>query len=112
MATAPEAGCEVFWGTGDELGQPLSLPLDGLRVREPSANPRREAIVRLLRSEADTHRGADVSAVLAEQLVAEQCIVRLARSAWLVPLLLIEIMRPDPGRTTCWRCGGRRWLVW
>ena len=41
VAGAPEAGCEVFWGAGDELGQALPLLpfLDGLRVREPSANP-------------------------------------------------------------------------
>ncbi len=51
VAEAPEAGCQVFWGAGDELGQALPLLpfLDGLRVREPSANPRRKAIVRLLR---------------------------------------------------------------
>jgi len=41
VAEAPEAGCQVFWGAGDELGQALPLLpfLDGLRVREPSANP-------------------------------------------------------------------------
>ena len=34
VAGAPEAGCEVFWGAGDELGQALPLLpfLDGLRV--------------------------------------------------------------------------------
>jgi tetratricopeptide (TPR) repeat protein len=115
----------VFWGAGDELGQGLPLLpfLDGLRVREPSPNPRREAIVRLLRGEAGVDRGTDVSAVLAEQLlalVAEQCAVRpvilviddlqwadpasitlwgrLARSARQVPLLLIGMMRPVPQR--------------
>jgi tetratricopeptide (TPR) repeat protein len=125
VAEAPEAGCQVFWGSGDELGQALPLLpfLDGLRVREPSANPRREAIVRLLRGEAGADRGADVPAVLAEQLVAlvaEQCAVRpvilviddlqwadpasialwgrLARSARQVPLLLIGMMRPVPRR--------------
>ena len=52
-AAASEAGCEVFWGAGDELGQALPLLpfLDGLRVREPSTNPRRNAIVQLLRGE-------------------------------------------------------------
>jgi hypothetical protein len=46
VAEAPEAGCQVFWGTGDELGQRLPLLpfLDGLRVREPSANARRNTI--------------------------------------------------------------------
>ena len=125
VAKAPEAGCQVFWGAGDELGQALPLLpfLDGLRVREPSANPRRDTIVRLLRGEVAADRGADVPAVLAEQLLAlvtEQCAVqpvilviddlqwadrasvtlwaRLARSARQVPLLLVGIMRPVPQR--------------
>ena len=35
VAEAPEAGCQVFWGAGDELGQALPLLpfLDALRVR-------------------------------------------------------------------------------
>ena len=124
-AAASEAGCEVFWGAGDELGQALPLLpfLDGLRVREPSVNQRRNTIVRLLRGEVTTGRGTDVPAVLAEQLlalVAEQCAVRptvlivddlqwadqasitlwgrLARSARQVPLLLIGMTRPVPHR--------------
>src|SRR6266700_1923837 len=122
---APEAGCQVFWGAGDELGQALPLLpfLDGMRVREPSTNPRRNTIVRRLRGEVAADRGADVPAVLAEQLlalVAEQCAVRptglvvddlqwadqasitlwgrLARSAQQVPLLLVGMMRPAPQR--------------
>ena len=125
VAEAPEAGCQVFWGAGDELGQALPLLpfLDGLRVREPSANPRRKTIVQLLRGEVSADRGTDVPAVLAEQLlalVAEQCAVRptilviddlqwadqasvalwgrLARSARQVPLLLVGMMRPVPQR--------------
>src|SRR6516165_5899470 len=60
-AQAPKAGCQVFWGAGDELSQELPLLpfLDALRVREPSANPRRTAIVQLLRGEAGADRGAD-----------------------------------------------------
>jgi DNA-binding CsgD family transcriptional regulator len=122
---ASEAGCQVFWGVGDELGQELPLLpfLDALQVREPSANPRRTTIVQLLRGEVAADRGTDVPAVLAEQLlalVAEQCAVRpailviddlqwadqasvtlwgrLARSAGQVPLLLIGMMRPAPQR--------------
>jgi DNA-binding CsgD family transcriptional regulator len=125
VAGAPEAGCQVFWGAGDELGQALPLLpfLDGLRVREPSTNPRRNTIVQLLRGEVATDRGTDVPAVLAEQLlalVAEQYAVRptilvvddlqwadqasitlwgrLARSARQVPLLLVGMMRPAPQR--------------
>jgi DNA-binding CsgD family transcriptional regulator len=116
-----QANCQVFWGAGDELGQALPLLpfLDGLKVREPSANPRRNTIVGLLRGEVAAAPGTDVPAVLAEQLlalVAEQCAVRptilivddlqwadqasitlwgrLARSARQVPLLIVGIMRP------------------
>ena len=83
-AGALEAGCEVFWGAGDELSQELPLLpfLDGLRVREASASSRRNVIVRLLRGEDIADR-ADVPAVLAEQLlalVAEQCSARPALS--------------------------------
>ena len=115
----------MFWGAGDELGQELPLLpfLDGLRVREPSANPRRRAIVRLLRGEVAANRVTDVPAVLTEQLLAlvtEQCAVRpavlvvddlqwadhasvalwvrLAREAQRVPLLLVGMMRPVPQR--------------
>jgi DNA-binding CsgD family transcriptional regulator/tetratricopeptide (TPR) repeat protein len=122
---AADLGCQVFWGAGDELGQaiPLLPLLDGLRVREPSANPRRNTIVQLLRGEVAADRGTDVSAALAEQLlalVAEQCAAqpmvlviddlqwadrasialwgRLARSARQVPLLLVGMMRPVPQR--------------
>ena len=125
VAEAPEAGCQVFWGAGDELGQALPLLpfLEALRVREPATNPRRNAIVRLLRGEVSTDRGADVPAVLAEQLlalVAEECAIRptvlviddlqwadpasitlwgrLARSARGMPLLLVGMMRPVPQR--------------
>ena len=125
VAGAPEAGCQVFWGAGDELGQALPLLpfLDGLQVRQPSTNPRRNTIVRLLRGEVTADRGTDVPAVLAEQLLAlvtEQCAVRptilviddlqwadqasvtlwgrLARSARQVPLLLIGMVRPAPQR--------------
>jgi DNA-binding CsgD family transcriptional regulator len=117
--------CEVFWGVGDELGQaiPLIPLLDGLRVREQASDPRRATIVRMLRGEDAADPAADVSAVLAEQLlalIAEQCAVRptvlvvddlqwadrasvallarLARSIRRVPLLLIAAMRPVPQR--------------
>ena len=125
VAEAPQAGCQVCWGAGDELGQALPLLpfLDALQVREPSANPRRNTIVRLLRGEIPADRGTDVPAALAEQLlalVAEQCTMRpavlavddlqwtdpasitlwgrLARSAPQMPLLLVGMMRPVPQR--------------
>jgi DNA-binding CsgD family transcriptional regulator len=124
-AGASEAGCEVFWGASDELSQALPLLpfLDGLRVREPSVNQRRATIVGLLRGEVTTGRGTDVTAVLAEQLLAlvsEQCAARptvlviddlqwadqasitlwgrLARSARQVPLLQVGMTRPVPHR--------------
>ena len=125
LADAADIGCQVFWGAGDELGQALPLLplLEALRVREPPTNPRRDTIVRLLRGELTAGRGADVSAALAEQLlalVAEQCAavptvlviddlqwadqasvalwVRLAKSVRQMPLLLIGMMRPVPQR--------------
>jgi len=125
LAEAAGAGCQVFWGAGDELGQALPLLplLEGLQVREHSASPRRTTIVRLLRGELAADRGTDVSATLAEQLLAliyEQCAVmptilviddlqwadrasialwgRLARSVSQLPLLLIGTMRPVPHR--------------
>jgi DNA-binding CsgD family transcriptional regulator len=124
-ADAPKLGCEVFWGTGDELGQELPLLpfLDALRVREPSASARRNTIVQLLRGEVATDRGVDVSAVLAEQLLAlitEQCAAkptivviddlqwadrasvmlwgRLARLVQQMPLFLVAMARPVPQR--------------
>jgi DNA-binding CsgD family transcriptional regulator len=124
VVQARESGCEVIWCAGDELSQALPLQpfLDGLRVREPSANTRRNAILRLLRGEAATER-TDVSALLTEQLfalVTEQCEARptvlvvddlhwadhasvalwglLAKSAPKRPLLLVGTMRPVPQR--------------
>src|ERR1700761_9256598 len=125
VAEAPPVGCQVIWASCDELGQGLPLVpfLDGLGVREPSTNPRRTTILRLLRGETTIDRGTDVPAALAEQLLAlvtEQCTVRptilviddlqwadpasvvlwgrLARSAQQVPLLLVGMMRPVPLR--------------
>jgi DNA-binding CsgD family transcriptional regulator len=125
LADAADAGCQVFWGAGDELSQelPLSPLIEGLGVRQPSANPRQNTILGLLRGEVAADRGIDVSAALAEQLlalVAEQCAVRptilviddlqwadqasitlwgrLARLALQLPLLLVGMMRPVPQR--------------
>jgi predicted ATPase len=125
LAEAAEPICEVFWGAGDELGQALPLLplLEALQIRELSGNPRRNSIVRLVRGES-RDEGADVSAVLGEQLlalIAEQCTVRptilviddlqwadqasitlwgrLARSTTKTPLLLIGAMRPVPQRS-------------
>ena len=125
VARAADAGCQAFWGAGDELGQALPLLplLEALRVRDPSSDPRRSSIMRLLRGEDPADRGTDATAALAEQLlalVAEECGVRptilvvddlqwadqasvalwgrLARSARQAPLLLVGTMRPVPQR--------------
>jgi DNA-binding CsgD family transcriptional regulator len=119
------AGHQVFWGAGDELGQELPLLpfLDALQVRVASVNARRATIAGLLRGEVATDRGADVPALLAEQLIAltidetaSRPVVlviddlhwadpasvklwgRLARTAHQVPLLLIGATRPVPHR--------------
>jgi DNA-binding CsgD family transcriptional regulator len=125
LAIAAGADCQVFWGAGDELGQTLPLLplLEGLRLREPSADPRRNTILGLLRGEVTADRGIDVPAALAEQLLAlvgDQCALlptilviddlqwadqasvallgRLARLAPQLPLLLVAMMRPVPQR--------------
>jgi tetratricopeptide (TPR) repeat protein len=125
LAGAVELGCQVFWGTGSELDQALPLQplLDGLRVRDPSASPRREAIASFLRGEMVMNQGMGGPGVLAEQLlalIAEECAIRpvilviddlqwadqdsirllarLAGSARELPLLLAGLMRPVPQR--------------
>src|SRR5215472_6017195 len=125
IAEAADARCPVFWGAGDELGQaiPLLPLLEALRVRELPDGPRHDTIVGLLRGELAADRGTDVSAALAEQLlalIAEQCAAvptvlvvddlqwadqasvtlfgRLARSVPQLPLLLVGMMRPVPQR--------------
>jgi DNA-binding CsgD family transcriptional regulator/tetratricopeptide (TPR) repeat protein len=125
VAEAADLNCQVFWGAGDELGQALPLLplLDALRVREPSADARRATIVALLRGELAADPGADVSAAMAEQLLAlvtelsaarptilviddlqwaDPATVtlwgRLARSVSQLPLMLVGTMRPVPQR--------------
>ena len=125
IASLPSGSCQVFRGAGDELGQELPLLpfLDALGVRRPSANARRTTIAGLLRGEVATDRGADVPAMLAEQLIAltidetaarpvvlvvddlqwaDSASVklwgRLARTARQIPLLLIGMTRPAPQR--------------
>ena len=125
LARSADLGCQIFWGAGDELGQALPLLplLEGLRVREPSANPRRNSILRFLRGEVSADRGMDVWPAVAEQLlalVAEESAVRptilviddlqwadqasvalwgrLTRAARQAPLLLIGAVRPVPQR--------------
>jgi DNA-binding CsgD family transcriptional regulator len=124
-ARAAQAGCQVFWGAGDELGQELPLLplLEGLRIRESTTDPRRTTIARLLRGEFTAGSGADLPTAAAEQLLAlvdELCAAaptvlviddiqwadqatvavwsRLARSARQLPLLLVGTVRPVPRR--------------
>ena len=124
LADAAGLGCQVFWGTASELDEALPLQplLDGLRVRDTPANPRREAIARFLRGELGVDRGVDGPTMLAEQLlalIAEECarpailviddlqwadrasirlLARLASSVRQLPLLLVTMMRPVPQR--------------
>ncbi|MEU0536801.1 helix-turn-helix transcriptional regulator [Amycolatopsis tolypomycina] len=124
-ATAADAGCQVFWGAGDELGQPLPLLplLDALQVTQVTRDPRRDAISELLGGSAVAGKGADLAAAAAEQLItlvdelcqdepavlvvdelqwADRTTVavwsRLARSVRQLPLLLIGVLRPVPRR--------------
>src|SRR3984957_17968923 len=94
-------GYQVFWGAGDELGQELPLLpfLDALRVRAPSANARRTTIAGLLRGEVATDRGADVPALLAEQLIALTIDETSAQPAVLV---IDDLHWADPATVKLW----------
>jgi tetratricopeptide (TPR) repeat protein len=119
------AGCQVLWGTCDELDQALPFQplIAALHLREPSEDPRRAAIARILCGEAPADPGAAGPAALGEQLLAliidhcaarpavlviddvqwadqpsVQLLGRLARLAEQAPMLLIAIMRPVPQR--------------
>src|SRR5690349_10036668 len=101
LAEAADARCLVFWGSGDELGQALPLLplLDAFRVRELPDSPRNSTIVRLLRGELATGPGADVSAALAEQLlalIAEECAAQPAI------LVVDDLQWADPVTVTLW----------
>ena len=125
LSAAVGLDCQVFWGTGSELDEALPLRplLDAFHVRDPSVNPRRAMITGYLRGEISADRGADVPAMLAEQLlalIAEECaarptvlviddlqwadlasirlLARLAGSARQLPLLLVLMMRQVPRR--------------
>ena len=95
IANPPSGTCQLFWGTGDELGQeiPLSPFLDAFGVRRPSANARRTTIAGLLRGEVATDRGADVPAMLAEQLIALTIDETSARP---VALVIDDLQWTDP----------------
>jgi predicted ATPase len=124
-AGAADAGCQVFRGAGDELGQTLPLLplLDALRITASGPDPRRGAIAGLLRGEGAASRGSDLAAAAGEQLTAlveELCQAgpvvlvvdelqwadratvavwsRLARSVRQLPLLLVGVQRPVPRR--------------
>jgi predicted ATPase len=53
VEAARDAGCEVYWGTADQLSQrlPLRVVLDCLQVRHGSPDRRRAAIVEYLRNQ-------------------------------------------------------------
>ncbi len=124
-AAATDAGCQVYWGAGDELGQALPLLplLDALRITPAARDPRRVAISKLLRGGAVAGKVADLAARAAEQLIAlvdelsqdgpavlvvdelqwaDRTTVavwsRLARAVRQLPLLLIGVLRPIPRR--------------
>jgi predicted ATPase len=58
---AADVGCAVYQGSGEELGQgfPLRPLLDAFDIREPVADPRRQAVLAALRAQ---HNGAAAAA--------------------------------------------------
>jgi len=114
------AGCAVYRGAGEELGQgfPLRPLLDAFDIREPVTDARRRAVLAALRAQHDGAAAAAAEALL--DLVDDSCsrspavlVVddlhwadpttvavchRLARTAGQRPLLLIGATRPLPRR--------------
>ncbi|MFB9321428.1 helix-turn-helix transcriptional regulator [Cryptosporangium minutisporangium] len=69
---AAEAGFTIYRGAGDELGQALPLLpfLDALEVRESTADPRRRAVLQLLRGEFSAGAAVDAATAASEHLFA------------------------------------------
>jgi DNA-binding CsgD family transcriptional regulator/tetratricopeptide (TPR) repeat protein len=90
---------QVFRGTGDELGQELPLlPFrDALNVLQPGASARRNAIAAMLRGETD--RGIDITAAIAEQMLA---LVTDESAARPVILVIDDLQWADPSSVTLW----------
>ena len=114
-------GCQIFWGTCDELSQafPLLPLLDALQSHTPAGSSIRDA----LRTDSAPGNRIDVVAKAAERLLAliDECCAaapvmlvvddlqfadpatvmtlgRLARSVRQLPLLLVGVARPVPRR--------------
>ena len=120
---AVEAGCRVAWAAGDEFGPrtPLRVLLDCLDVTESSADPRRAALAKQLRSPTDASDDPVPLVIerllaLVHELCAEAPLVivvddlhwvdeagvllwhRLLRVVRRTPLLLVAAARPVPRR--------------
>ncbi|GAA1738985.1 BTAD domain-containing putative transcriptional regulator [Luedemannella helvata] len=126
LVTARDTGCQVLWGTADQLFQrlPLGVMLDCLRVRSGSPDPRRARIAAFLRDrrpglfEPDdlAHTAIEMLVALVDESCTERATVvvvddiqwadeasllvwhRLAVAAEQLPLLLIGICRVGTGR--------------
>lgn len=100
LAHATTLGCQIFWGTGDELGQELPLApfFEAMRIREPSASARRAEIAKLLRGNLIPDHG-DITSALSEKLLALAC----EQSAAQRTILAIDDMQwADPASITLW----------
>ncbi|MFG1924854.1 AAA family ATPase [Cryptosporangium sp. NPDC048952] len=98
---AAEAGFTVYRGAGDELGQALPLLpfLDALEVRESTTDPRRRAVLRLLRG--DFAAGASVDAVTA---ASEQLFALIEQLCEQSPTMLVidDLQWADPATVALW----------
>jgi predicted ATPase len=126
VEAARDAGCEVYWGTADQLSQrlPLRVVLDCLQVRHGSPDRRRAAIVEYLRNQRPgllavndvVYAAAEMLLALVDEVCATSATVvvvddmqwadeasltvwhRLALAVGQLPLLLVGTCHPAPRR--------------
>ncbi|WP_205752729.1 helix-turn-helix transcriptional regulator [Cryptosporangium phraense] len=98
---AAEAGFTVYRGAGDELGQGLPLLpfLDALEVRESTNDPRRRAVLRLLRGDLSAATAVDVVTAASEHLFA---LVEQLCEQSPVMIVIDDLQWADPTSVALW----------
>jgi len=100
LDVAAKRGCEVFWGTADELGQafPLLPLLDAFAVRESAPDPQRAAVAQALRG-GPIGPGAGTVPAAAEQLLA---LIDNVASATPAVLVIDDLQWADTATAAVW----------